>query len=95
MHLLGLYYKNIRMYVKPNFYSIRRRNYEGIWQGLCHDKNMCQPLLTTGLVTQLYQKKKKMWKRKMPILKCNLVQIGYNLPQFADLQREIRERESE
>jgi hypothetical protein len=36
-----------------------------------------------------------MEKRKMSILKCNLVQVGDNLPQFADLQREIRERESD
>ena len=31
----------------------------------------------------------------MLILKCNLVQVGDNLPPFADLQREIRERESD
>ena len=31
----------------------------------------------------------------MSILKSNLAQFGYNLPQFADLQREIRDRESD
>jgi hypothetical protein len=32
---------------------------------------------------------------KIYVLKCNLVQLGDNFPQFADLQREIRERESD
>ena len=28
----------------------------------------------------------------MNILKCNLVEVGENSPQFADMQREIRDR---
>jgi hypothetical protein len=94
VHLVGLYYENKRTYVKPNFYSICRPNHEGIWQGVYHNEaspsdSACDAAL------KINKTKQKMEKRKMSILKCNLMHVGDNLPQFADLQREIRERESD
>ena len=93
MHLVGFYYKNIRMSVKPNFLSICTHNYEGIWRGVYVSQQ--KPLPASPNDSACDATLQKMEKMKMSNLKCNLVQFGYNLNQFAELQREIREREGD